>query len=142
MDRKIINQKQRDLRIRNNNAHTKKYERTKKGFLVRKYRNMRSRIEGIQKEKFHLYENKYLLEKQKFYSWALRDDTFHELFNCWEKQNYSRKLCPSVDRIDPTKGYELDNMEWVTHSENSRRGGLKKSKTSLSISSRCLGASE
>ena len=38
------NEKQRLSRKLNNNLHTKKYEKTKKGFLVRLYRNMLSRV--------------------------------------------------------------------------------------------------
>lgn len=39
---------------------------------------------------------------------------------------YDRKLAPTVDRVNSTLGYEVWNMEWVTHSENSRRGAVSK----------------
>ena len=42
-----------------------------------------------------------------------------------ETGTYSR----SVDRVDSSKGYELSNMEWVTHSENSRRGAVNRHAT-------------
>lgn len=38
------------------------------------------------------------------------------------------KLAPTVDRKDPSKGYEIENMEWVTHSENSSRGAINRNK--------------
>lgn len=120
------NKKQRDLRKANGNAYSRAYEKTKNGFLMRMYRNMQSRIEGIQKAKHHLYEGKELLPRGKFYGWAKCNETFDRLFNDWEKSGYDRKLTPSVDRIDSSKGYILSNMEWVTHSENSRRGSLNK----------------
>jgi hypothetical protein len=104
----------------------RKYEKTKKGFLMRVYRNMKSRILGIQKRKHHLYKGKELLSKEDFYSWAFESDDFHRLFELWENSNHERKLSPSVDRIDSSKGYKISNMEWVTHSENSRRGSLSK----------------
>ena len=119
---------QRLYRLRVRNAPTKKYEKTPKGFLVRKYRNMLSRIVGVQKTKYHLYRNKYILPKEDFYKWALGGDAFWILYKVWISQNYSRKLTPTVDRIDPRRGYELPNMEWITHSENSRRGGKHKVK--------------
>lgn len=115
---------QRARRKLTGNADIKKYEKTKKGFLVRKYRNMLSRIVGIQKVKFHLYTDKELLDKETFYEWSLASLDFNTLFDTWELNKYCRKLTPSVDRIDSSKGYTLDNMEWITHSENSRRGGL------------------
>jgi len=114
---------QRERRRRQNNNVTKKYEKTKKGFLMRLYRNMKSRIEGIQKVKIHLYLDKDILDKQEFYKWSLNNPAFHELFDKYEKSGFERKLSPSVDRINPDKGYSLDNMEFITMSENSSRGG-------------------
>lgn len=119
------NEKQQKYRKRVGNAPTKRYEKTKKGFLVRAYRNMKSRVSGIQ-GKQHLYEGKALLDKADFYEWALSSKDFHALFSNWEQSNYERKLSPSVDRKDSRKGYTKENMEWVTHSENSRRGGVRR----------------
>jgi hypothetical protein len=124
--KKCINYSQRLLRHSNNNLNTYNYEKTINGFLMRLYRNMNSRINGIQKKKFHLYKGKELLDKTLFYNWSKDNTIFLKLFEEWEKSNYKRKLTPSVDRIDSSKGYFLENMEWVTHSENSRRGTLSK----------------
>lgn len=93
---------------------------------MRAYRNMQSRICGIQKEKHHLYKGKTLLSREDFYKWAKSSEKFYILFNIWEQSKYNRKLTPSVDRINSELGYELNNMEWVTHSENSRRGSIHK----------------
>lgn len=99
-----------------------KYEKTKNGFLMRLYRNMKSRIEGVQWQKHHLYAGKYLLPRDEFYEWALASPKFHELFAAYEASGYERRLAPSADRVDSALGYETDNLEWTTHSENSRRG--------------------
>jgi len=120
------NAKQRIRHQLNGNAETLKYERTKGGKLMRIYRNMLSRITGVQKKKAHLYEGKSLLPKSEFYEWAMRSPEFHRLFADWERSGYQRKLAPSVDRIFSSMGYSLENMEWVTHSENSRRGSISK----------------
>jgi hypothetical protein len=120
------NKKQREKRKENNNKTTLKYEKTKRGFLMRLYRNMLSRITGVQKKKHYLYQNKSLLEKVDFYNWAINSIDFHILFQNWENNNYNRKLTPSVDRVNSSKGYSLDNIEWVTHSENSRRASISK----------------
>lgn len=100
-------------------AWTAKYEKTEFGYLVRKYRNMLSRVRGVQ-GKHHLYLGLPILPKQQFYDWASSHKDFKILFEAYKNSNYERKLAPSVDRIDPTRGYTLDNMRWVTHSENSR----------------------
>jgi len=118
------NEIQREKRKRERNGITLRYEKTKKGFLMRLYRNMVSRINGIQKAKSHLYEGKSLLAKEDFYQWAMGCTTFHVLWDEWVDSGYDRKLTPSVDRINSNEGYALANMEWVTHSENSRRGSI------------------
>lgn len=117
-----LNEKQRCYRSTSSNILTKRYEKTKGGFLVRCYRNMKSRVSGIQKEKSHLYKGKELLDKEDFYTWAKSSEIFDILFKNWENSGYDRKLTPSVDRKDSNIGYAQNNMEWVTHSENSRRG--------------------
>lgn len=96
---------------------------------MRMYRNMQSRINGVQSQKHHLYAGKCLLPRQDFYDWAFSSEKFHDLFSEWEKSGYNRRLTPSVDRINPDIGYQISNMEWVTHSENSRRGALDRGKS-------------
>ena len=117
---------QRIYRKRTGNSVTRRYEKTKNGFLMRLYRNMQSRCKGIQKEKYHLYQGVELWDKDTFYKWAKESNQFHKLFKEWELSDYDRKLTPSVDRIDSSKGYSIENVEWVTHSENSRRGTLSR----------------
>lgn len=34
----------------------------------------------------------------------------------------TKTKAPSIERIDSSKGYEMNNIEIITHSENSRRG--------------------
>ena len=114
---------QREYRARTNNASTKKYERTVNGKLMRIYRNMESRVKGIQKKKQHLYVGKSILPREQFYEWAKSSEEFYKLYSDWVHSDYDRKLAPTVDRINPELGYELSNMQWLTHSENSRRGG-------------------
>lgn len=121
-------ERQREYRRNNGNIVTKRYEKTPKGFLMRLYRNMLSRISGVQKAKYHLYEGKELLNKNIFYTWAINHPDFLKLYSAYIAHNYNRKLAPSVDRVDPSLGYNLLNMEWVTMSENSRRGTQGKCK--------------
>lgn len=120
------NKLRRASRKANNNAPTKKYEKTKKGFLMRLYRNMQSRVTGVQKLKVHLYLGKELLDRDSFYQWAADSKDFHEMFSRWEVADYDRRLTPTVDRIDSDEGYSTDNMRWLTHSENSRLGAVSR----------------
>lgn len=118
-NRERKNEWQRATRAASGNAETKRYEKTPKGYLMRSYRNMQSRVEGIQKA--GSWGGKELLPRDEFYEWALSSDRFEELFAAYEESGYDRKLAPSPDRIDPDRGYTLDNMRWLTHSENSGR---------------------
>jgi hypothetical protein len=111
----------RKKRRETGNRATRKYEKTKKGFLMRMYRNMKSRITGIQRHSAHLYDGKELLSKEEFYKWAWANPDFHELFETWEKSGYERNIVPSIDRIHPDEGYYLMNMQFVTAGENSKR---------------------
>jgi len=64
-----------------------KYEKTKKGFVMRMYRNMKSRVEGVQKKKAHLYFGLELMDKSEFYNFALTSKQFNELFDAYENQD-------------------------------------------------------
>ncbi|MNU96646.1 hypothetical protein D3C71_866910 [compost metagenome] len=93
---------------------------------MRLYRNMQSRVDGVQKAKHHLYQGKSILDREVFYDWALGSSEFYKLFGDYRESGFERKLSPSVDRIDSSLGYEISNMEWVTMSENSRRGCISR----------------
>jgi len=126
--RSCLNEMQRERRSRFNNIITKRYEKTIRGYLMRTYRNMESRVTGIQWQKAHLYLGKQLLDRESFYNWSLQDKSFNDLFIKWTNAGYPMKLSPSIERKDSNRGYVLDNMEWITHSENSRRGNLSRKK--------------
>lgn len=93
---------------------------------MRAYRNMQSRVAGVQWRKAHLYSGLSLLSRADFYAWAEQSPEFHALWEVWIARGRERRLTPSVNRKDPTRGYEEGNMEWVTHSENSRQGAVAR----------------
>jgi hypothetical protein len=98
---------QRNARRDNNNVIGRRYEKTVAGFLVRAYRNMKSRVSGVTKNKNHLYLGLEILDKKRFYEWSLASEEFSFLFCTWEDSGHQRKLTPSIDRIDSKKGYTL-----------------------------------
>jgi hypothetical protein len=77
MTNELKNARQREYRSKTNNQCTRKYEKTKSGFIMRMYRNMQSRITGIQWKKRHLYSGKELLSREDFYSFAFNYSAFH-----------------------------------------------------------------
>lgn len=131
--RAIKNLKQREYRLVTKNIHTRQYEKTKSGFIVRLYRNMKTRVFNTTQDKFKAYTNKELLSKESFYDWINNNQDFHLLFENYEKNNYDRKLAPSVDRINPKLGYSLDNMRMISSRENSILGNRGKRKQFLVV---------
>lgn len=117
---------QRARRKANGNADTKKYEKTVNGFLMRLYRNMQSRVTGVQAAKYHLYKDKELLSREDFYSWAHASPEFLPMYTIYVESGYNQKLAPTVDRRESCRGYTTDNMRWLTHSENSRLGAISR----------------
>ncbi len=107
-------------------ARCNAYEKTKKGYVMRMYRNMKSRVTGVQKAKFHLYEGLELMSKEDFYNLALNDKVFDQLFKEYEDSGYEMSLAPSPDRVDSQRGYTPDNIDFVTHSVNSRNGSFSR----------------
>jgi hypothetical protein len=110
---------QRAYRKRTGNAHTRAYEKSPNGFLMRAYRNMLSRVTGVQWRKAHLYKGLPVLPREEFYCWSRNNPDFWRLYRTWCAAGYLRALTPSINRIDTRRGYTPGNMEWVTHSVNS-----------------------
>ena len=106
-----------------------RYWKTRKGKLMMTYNNMNRRVRGYIKK--HLYEGLELLSREDFYRFSLCGEDYHKLYEDWVGSDYDRKLSPSIDRIDSSKGYTLDNIQWITHSENSRKGSLNRHKMDL-----------
>lgn len=111
-----------------------KYEKTIDGFLVRCYRNMLSRVTGVQKKNIHLYLGLEILAKEFFYDWSKNDTNFQRLHRVWTLNNYNMKLTPSINRIDPRLGYTIENIEWMTHSQNSGLSSVTKHNKDKAVS--------
>ena len=107
------NAEQRARRAQNNNAYTKKYEKTPNGFLMRLYRNMKSRIEGVQKAKHHLYQGKKILPKEEFYEWAKSSPEFWKLFDDWTYHSYKRTMTPSGENKSLTVQFHIDPCDGI-----------------------------
>jgi len=52
--------------------------------------------------------------------------TEEQLLYLWQRDKADLMKWPSIDRIDSTGNYHLDNCRYIEHSLNSRLGGLKQ----------------
>lgn len=112
--------------VKRNRVFQRNYCKTFSGYMVRSYRNMKSRVTGVQKKKAHLYLGLEILPKRLYYKMCYESDTFRNLYEAYKASGWDRKLAPSPDRIDASRGYSLDNIRFVTHSENSARTSNNK----------------
>lgn len=109
---------------RTKGAAQKRYAKTPKGHLYRTYHNMKQRVCGCRAR--GSWAGKELLSSEEFYGWALDHPDFKQLYAEYLASGRELRLAPSIDRIDSQRGYTLDNMRWLTQSENSRLGATER----------------
>lgn len=67
----------------------------------------------------------------EFEEWIKNNwSSYLSLHQAWLKSGFKRSLAPSIDRIDNKLDYQLDNIQFLTLSENLRKDklGVKRSK--------------
>ena len=94
---------------------------SKRRIFTHRYIQLKQRVEGRAGRKYGV-EGKPMLTYEEYGVWLIDNmDTFDILYERWAKNDFSRKLTPSIDRKDNTKGYEADNMRWITVTDNSKK---------------------
>jgi hypothetical protein len=107
-------------------SNNRRYHKTKKGKLMLTYNNMTRRVTGYVKP--HLYKGLDICSRDVFYDWSLNNESFNYLYIDWVNSGFKRALSPSIDRIDTNKGYVSENIQWITLSENSKKGAISRHK--------------
>lgn len=88
-----------------------------RAFINTRYDKIVDRCNGNGKA---FYKDMDRMSREEFMETFVDDDNLHELHKRWRLKGYLRKDIPSIDRIDPKKGYILGNVRWLTLSENSK----------------------
>jgi DNA primase catalytic subunit len=65
---------------------------------------------------------KITFSRQELVAFALNKSNYRKLHAAWVRSGYENKLAPSIDRIDNDGNYTLENIRFITKSENSRKG--------------------
>ena len=89
-----------------------------------RYAGMKTRINGNNSHRSSV-EGKAILSQSEFLEWCYKKENitvFLKLYEDWKKSGYSNKVAPSIDRIDNDKGYTIENLQWMTLSNNTKKG--------------------
>jgi hypothetical protein len=92
----------------------KKWGRTVKGLLSTIYsmQKVRSETRGHPLPSY---------TKTEFDVWFLKQPNFYRIYRNWVYSRYDKDLKPSVDRIDNSKPYTLNNIQLMTWGENNNK---------------------
>lgn len=105
------------------------YRRTFRGFLDQKYTAMSKRVRGKDRNCLFTVAGLPIITREQFLTWSYEQKELPALFEAYKDSNWDFKLCPTIDRIDSTKGYIFGNIQYLTQSNNSKKNkGIKRIK--------------
>jgi len=90
--------------------------------FLNRYSNMKNITFGSCRK--YKINSKELVSKNSFLDWCWEKtnfDKFEKLYFEWIKSNYEYNLCPSIRRINTSKGYTLNNIKWTTKKQVSKK---------------------
>ena len=96
------------------NKDLKKWRRGLKGRVV----NIYSRQKHYSDKRGHPQPS---YSKDELVTWALSQEKYHKMHNIWVLSDYDKSLTPTVDRIDDSVGYTMDNIQLLTWCENKNK---------------------
>ena len=95
-----------------------KHKATIDRFLSNLYTRMNQRVQGKNTANPHLFKGKSIMPRDVFKEWAKNHPDFLKLYKQWTNNRFDQRLTPSVNRLESSRGYTLDNVEFVTFSQN------------------------
>ena len=93
----------------------------KEYFLKSAWQNARTRIRI-----YEAYKGIGLMELYDFIEFGMNSAAFHNLWDNWVDSGWDRKFTPSPDRIHADGDYSVENIQWVTNSENCKKAADDK----------------
>jgi hypothetical protein len=91
-------------------------------FIRRMFSYMQSRVRGFgNKAHYGYYINLPICDRKIFYKFAFRNWQLKYLYHNWILSGYKKQLLPTPDRIFREKGYTLDNIQFLTFSDNVKK---------------------
>lgn len=87
----------------------------------KRYAHMLARQRGVASHQSNGALGKDICTPEEFMIWCKDFDNlniFLAIYFDWAANGFNRWDSPSIDRIDPEKGYSLDNLQWLSFSAN------------------------
>jgi len=84
------------------------------------YSEMSRRVKTYDKLRPNYYR-KIICLREEFINRFLNDKCFLKLYKNWQKNDFKRKYAPTIDRINNNVGYNLENLQFISHYENSTK---------------------
>lgn len=123
-EKEEIARKAREFRIKNKDVLNEREREIRDSFFG-KLREMYKRM-VIRSDRYGFVN---IISREEFIEMGNNNDNFKIFYQEWVDGNKSYRLSPSVDRIDVTKGYIKDNIQFLPLSQNSSKGQKETGKT-------------
>lgn len=96
------------------------WRRTFAGYFYATFYHIRSRCKGEEK-----YVGLPVMSREDWDTFLVKTRRVRmDLHRQWVLSGYTRRMSPSIDRIDGKQGYVLGNCRWMAQHQNSRLGAL------------------
>ena len=103
-------------------CYIKNKKRTDSTFYLRtKYQVIMQRCRNKNHKEYESYKNYKVCSSEEFINKFKNDKQYLKLYKEWQKSNYKLSLTPSIDRIDNSKGYTLNNIQMITMGKNASK---------------------
>lgn len=92
----------------------------------KRYAHMVARHEGRSTNSSNA-NGRGLCTSEEFFVWCKTIDNldmFLALYYDWALADFPLHLSPSIDRINPERGYTCDNLQWLSFEENCRKNNI------------------
>lgn len=93
---------------------SKRYRQTRKGILVKRYLDMKEKVE---KQKLEI------ISRHHFMVWSTEDENFRHDYYDYYYSNFDKKLAPVIERIDKSKDFTTENLRWTVQKSKNRSNG-------------------
>lgn len=89
--------------------------------FLHRYSGLKARVEGRAIRKYKV-EGMDICTKEEFIGWCKENlSEFKILHSKWKESKYNTKLIPSIDRKNNNVGYLINNLQWISKSDNSKK---------------------